>query len=356
MTISEGGGNKVSIICDRCGRFGKSDIANCPERLQGSCPYKFERESLMPFFGLLMLGIGFMELVILLVAAIGFTITNLTVGLLFSGLCGIPFLLIGMALTGLGVVLAFGQRERIWQDGPGWFMQQILLHGWIIDESFTGPTEKLHLTIPEFTNLNHPASIIAIQLHPPKESTGSLIYWNRYAVELLLTSLVSLVSQKRLMVETAIVKRSFLGGTVSRKPKQDYFFVINEKNRKTPVTGALEQRIIDLIKDWLQNPAAKTWPYAIPTHRLAIGLVAKMRWNPGRWLYDLVHQDLLNRGLMASTDDRSSDIHDYLHADGHILEQTLNSISTTNPAFIKTLRGDLFRGFSFMEWTYLDIP
>ena len=343
------------LVCEKCGRSGTAQITACPMRSDGTCTYEADQERLSPLFGAMMFGIGSLELGILLVAAIALVIAGGTWGWILSGICGIPMLLMGTALTGLGLILTVGNRDRLKEERSGRVFHQISLAGRTVYEAVTDFPEKLSFALPDSPFLTHPASITAIQLHPPAEYPRSFIYWNRYAVELLLTSLVSLLASGMVVVERSSVHRSFLGGIIHREPVNDYFFLPSERDDDTHAVGALEHRITQVVANWPADPAARTWPHAIPSHRLAIALVGKMRWNPGRWLYCLVREELEEQVIWQCIDYESGDAYSILQAEGAALEEWLRLIAAANPGFIGTLRSDLFRGLSFMEWDYPDI-
>lgn len=310
---------------------------------------------MMPLFGLVVLGVGLLELGITLVAAIAMLISWGTRVWLPAAVCGIPVLLFGVAVMGLGLVLAVGHRDHLWEEQSGRFYHQISIAEHVIYESVTDSPEVISFALPDASGLTHPASVTAILLHPPARSPRSLIYWNRYAVELLLTSVVSLLVCKMLMVERADVHRSFFGRTFYRKPTIDYFFLPSRRDDDARAVGALERRIMQVIVEWPAHSAASPWPHAMPSHRLAIALIGQMRWNPGRWLYGLVRQDLQERFAIQWTDGESGIANSTLHAEGAALEEWLQKVSVADPDFVAALRSHLFRGLAYMEWDYPEV-
>lgn len=310
---------------------------------------------MVPFFGLLILGVGLLELGIVVVAAIAILVSWGTRVWLFSTVCGIPLLLMGVAMIGIGLILAVGYRNHMWEDQSRRSYHQISISEYVIYESVTGPPEVISFALPDPAGLTHPASVTAILLHPPARSPRSLIYWNRYAVELLLTSVVSLLVHKMITVERADVYRSFFGRTIYRKPTIDYFLLPNRRDEDTRAIGALEHRIMQVIVEWPTDSAASPWPYALPSHRLAISLIGQMRWNPGRWVYGLVRQDFQERFAAQYTDGDSGIANSTLHTEGAALEEWLQKVTVVDPDFVATLRSQLFRGLAYMEWDYPEV-
>ncbi len=346
----------TTLTCQKCGREGMQAILACPERAQGRCPFRHERDKVLPLLGWVVFGTGMIQLGIGVGGALGLLIANRTWGLACCGLCGIPSLAMAAAFIGLGLVMALGSRVRLRNEESGELGHQITFGGRVLYQMITEPAAELPSGLRMAEPLQYPASVTAILLHPPARSPRSLIYWSRYAVELILTSMVSLLAGGQIVMTQAVMHRWVLGMRWGREPKVGWFLVPGPHVEAGEEVGALERRIVRAVREWPKQRAARTWPQGIPSHRVATALVEHVRWNPGRWVYQVVERDAKGRGLLPIERAGWQDVWAVLEREGAMVEAWLQELSAAHPDAVREWRSDLWRGLSFMEWDYLEMP
>lgn len=118
----------------------------------------------------------------------------------------------------------------------------------------------------------------------------------------------------------------------------------------------MERRIVSAVREWPKQRAARTWPQGIPSHRLAIALLERVRWNPGRWVYQVVQKDARGRGLSPIETVGWQDVWAVLDREAAMSEAWLEDLSDAHADALREWRSDLWRGLSFMEWNYLEMP
>lgn len=212
-----------TLTCHKCGREGIEAIVACPDRAQGGCFFQLERDKVLPLLGWVVFGTGMIQLGIGVGGALGLVVANRTWGMACCGLCGIPSLAMAAAFIGLGLVVALGSRVRLWNEESGELGHQITLGERVLYQMITEPAQELPSGLRVTGPLEHPPSVTAILLHPPARSPRSLIYWNRYAVELILTSMVSLLAGGQIVMTRAVMHRRVLGMRWGREPKVGWF-------------------------------------------------------------------------------------------------------------------------------------
>jgi hypothetical protein len=211
--------------------------------------------------------------------------------------------------------------------------------------------EAVEFQIETYPSIGHPPSILAILFHPPDRSPRFLIYWNKYASEILITPIVHLIAMDRLVIRSSLWQRSFLGERIVRRPGREYFFTSGKGMFEEKVEGKFESLIVNIVETWPMGKASKPWSHGITPYRLGIELIGKIRWNPGRWIFQQIKQEAEMNELPEA-----DGIPQQLRKEGISLENEVAQVRKSYPGFVESLRADLRSALSKMEWKYEGEP
>jgi hypothetical protein len=339
------------VACEKCGKKGKGEIWSCSHRDKDDCPFLRSQEKLFPPLGLMVLFIAIAGFGLFLIGGLTFLIEGEDLGLILSMSCFLPLILSSLLAIMLGVILIFGVRERLDDTSSGASLQKVWFWGCNIYEVTKSALEVMEFQIETYPSIGHPASILAILLHPPDSSPRSLIYWNKYASEILITSIVHLIAMDRLVVRSSLCQRTFLGERIVRKPGREYFLISGRGKWEEEVKGEFESRIMNIVKTWPLQKASRHWSHGITPYRLTIELIGKIRWNPGRWIFQRIKQEAEMYELPEANGTTQQ-----LRKEGISLENEVAQVSKSYPDFTEALRADLRSALSQMEWKYEGEP
>jgi hypothetical protein len=318
--------------------------------LYDDCPYKKERDNRVSTLGGLLLTFGIAGSTIFTIAVVAWVLTNQATGLILAGLCGLPPLLLSMLFLIGGGILTFAVHERITNPASGEVGYRMSFGEREIYRRTTTPPGKLTLPSSRLDSLAAPLSVNAVLLHPPDRKPRSLIFWNKYAVELLITCLAGLLAQDVLEVRHITVSSTLFGKALNLKSGMEYFLVPGEELEMENVDGTLESKMVEITQSWPHHTAAKNWPQGLPLFHLGLGVLEKVRWNPGRWVYQQVINDAETRGLSPQgRRPEEPDRYPNLQREGEQIERFLQQLSENEPGFMTYLRNELRRALSIME-------
>ena len=242
----------TELRCERCGQEMSPEHVPCSRK---RCPYTVRREKGEP--------VGCVPLVFGVGGAVLCTIwavDALEMGWQMSALLLCPgFLAVGLAVA--GVYLMFRQRVLLHNPATGAMWRRTSALGIETELVVTTGLAPLSIDLGLPRLLDYPPSITALYVYEPRE-----LWWlvgahprNAYAYHVFRAAVIGLLARDVIGVRFAGSSRSRLGGR-PRPARDAEYLIVPGENVPQDVDGLLEGRIVDAVRYWKAQPAAKQWP------------------------------------------------------------------------------------------------
>jgi hypothetical protein len=262
-----------------------------------------------------------------------------------------------------GIYLMFRQRVLLHNPATGAMWRRTSALGIETELVVTGGLAPLSFALDLPHPLDYPPSVTALYVYEPRE-----LWWlvgahprNAYAYHVFRAAVIGLLARDVIGVRFAGSTRSRLGGR-PRSARDAEYLIVPGENVTQDVDGVLEERIVDVVRYWRAQPAAKQWPQGATIYELARAMYENDVSDPSGTLINLVQKDAAARGLgpvkygsrfFAWKLEVPPECAGKPRQEGLAVRSLYDQIARSHPGFIRALRTGVSRGIH--SRTYVDM-
>ena len=307
--------------CESCNREVGLAIADCPSRASGACPYQFRRDRPDWKAGIFPLAIA-----AFLVFWVSAVFTEVVMGAKpWSGRPGLAlfsttFVLIGLGPAVAAIYLLYGRLAKLYNPAQGTMWRQWTLFGGTVGRQVVTRGEVLAMPLDLGQDLRNPPSVAALAPEPSRPGGTPRDYV--VAANALRAALLGLLAQGLLEVVQAKIditgiafgrvhgyinlREAALSGFKKLTERSYVVYLIAPKSAGShpTVEGTLENRTLELVRNWPRSSEFEHWPLSPTIHLLVRAILGRDHSDPNRWLLDLVYEDAVARGLFTKKQER----------------------------------------------------